>query len=324
MEFPYHQVKGAAGQAGRAATCTGGRGESGTGLNWPSGFPILFRLGRGGVKSWACPPLSATSVNRPSASSHLLPSTPLQTPSTPLLPHPRPTCRGLDHDREADALGVGHRVGVVADEALGAGHRGHAGVLGAGERVVSGRAAAWENAWTRGVGCPARRRTATAQRAWYRIPAGYCPRTPCRHRIPRHTPHVHTSSHAFGPHPRVGEYLSPPLASPKLTFSPVLPQLVPSRPPPPSHPAPNTLNTHLHGVTGSALVAHEADLLRLGADELQAVVGADLDELGALRQEAVALGADTGTDRGRGRGRTGVPSEAGAARTDRSAVVRWS
>jgi hypothetical protein len=43
-----------------------------------------------------------------------------------------------------------------------------------------------------------------------------------------------------------------------------------------------------HGRFGGGLVAHGLDLLRCGADELDAVLLAQLAELGVLAQEAVA------------------------------------
>jgi hypothetical protein len=55
-----------------------------------------------------------------------------------------------------------------------------------------------------------------------------------------------------------------------------------------------------HGVPGRRLVAHHADLRGLGPDELQPVVGADLDKVGVLREEAVA-----GVDRLRAAARRG-------------------
>ena len=44
----------------------------------------------------------------------------------------------------------------------------------------------------------------------------------------------------------------------------------------------------LHGVPGGRLVAHDTDVLGPGADELDAVVGANVDERRVFRQEAVA------------------------------------
>ena len=46
---------------------------------------------------------------------------------------------------------------------------------------------------------------------------------------------------------------------------------------------------HLHGVARGGLVAHDADRVGLGPNELQAVVVADVHKGGVLRQEAVAL-----------------------------------
>ena len=44
----------------------------------------------------------------------------------------------------------------------------------------------------------------------------------------------------------------------------------------------------LGGLLGLDLVAHQADVLGLGADEMQIVLGEDFGEAGVLRQEAVA------------------------------------
>ena len=55
------------------------------------------------------------------------------------------------------------------------------------------------------------------------------------------------------------------------------------------HHTPTPTHTNLHRVARRRLVSHDADGVGLGADELQAVVGADVHKGGVLRQEAVAL-----------------------------------
>ena len=47
--------------------------------------------------------------------------------------------------------------------------------------------------------------------------------------------------------------------------------------------------TDPHGVPGRGLVSHDADVLRLGPDEGDAVLIANLHKLSALRQKAIAL-----------------------------------
>ena len=46
---------------------------------------------------------------------------------------------------------------------------------------------------------------------------------------------------------------------------------------------------HLHGVTCSGLVSHDADVVRLRPNELDTMVVANVHERGVLRQEAVSL-----------------------------------
>ena len=50
-------------------------------------------------------------------------------------------------------------------------------------------------------------------------------------------------------------------------------------------------SAHLHGRPGCGFVPHGADLVRLGADKLKAVLIADLHKVGVLRQEAITLQA---------------------------------
>jgi len=52
-----------------------------------------------------------------------------------------------------------------------------------------------------------------------------------------------------------------------------------------------TPRSHLHCLSGRVLVTHQVDLVGLGANELNAVVRADVHERSTLRQEAVALGS---------------------------------
>ena len=57
---------------------------------------------------------------------------------------------------------------------------------------------------------------------------------------------------------------------------------------PPSDPGTTGMPRRLGGALGLDLVAHDADVLGLGADELHVVVGEDFGKAGVLRQEAVA------------------------------------
>ena len=57
---------------------------------------------------------------------------------------------------------------------------------------------------------------------------------------------------------------------------------------PPSEPGTTGMPSFLGGALGLDLVAHQADVLGLGADELHAVLGQDFGKARVLRQEAVA------------------------------------
>ena len=61
-----------------------------------------------------------------------------------------------------------------------------------------------------------------------------------------------------------------------------------SGPTAPSEPGTTGMPSFLRGLLGLDLVAHQADVLGLRADEMQIVLGEDFGEAGVLRQEAVA------------------------------------